>query len=61
MSDKDEAEITIEEMHKGFNASKKEAEEIINNKKETEKILSSCSHWSRTGSQKIIGKSLLDP
>lgn len=39
MSQDFESEETIEEMHKGFRAAKEEAEEIVDNKKETDKII----------------------
>ncbi len=39
MDNIDETEVSIEEMHKGFKKSRKEAEEVIKDKKETEKIL----------------------
>lgn len=39
MSDSDSSEVKIEDMHRGFREAKNEAEEIINNKKETDKVL----------------------
>ena len=39
MSDNYDSDAAIDEMHKGFKEAKKEAEEIIGNKKETDKIL----------------------
>jgi uncharacterized membrane protein YkvA (DUF1232 family) len=39
MSDNIDSEETIEDMHKGFKAAKTEAEEILGNKKETDKII----------------------
>jgi uncharacterized membrane protein YkvA (DUF1232 family) len=39
LSEINDPELSIEEMHQGFKNAKSEAEEIINNKKETEKIL----------------------
>lgn len=39
MSDIKDSEETIEEMHQGFREAKTEAEEILGNRKETEKVL----------------------